>query len=64
VHEDEVGAELGRALEQLRAGRDAGHDGLDLVGSGYLQAVRAIVVEGGRREELVEVLQQVGKHVR
>ena len=41
VHEHEVGALLARALEQLGAGGDAGHDGLDLVAARDLQAVRA-----------------------
>ena len=36
VDEDEVGALLARAGEQLGVGADAGHDGIDLVATGYL----------------------------
>ena len=62
VDEDEVGAELGRPLEELGAGRDAGHDRADLLRTGYLQSVGSVVLKRRGREQLVEVGEDVVEH--
>ena len=50
----------GGQLEQLRVRRDARGDRLDLRRSGNLQAVRAVVLEALRFEQLVELGDDVG----
>jgi hypothetical protein len=55
VDEHEVRALLARAGEQLDIRRDAGHHGLDLLASGYLQSVGPVVVVGGGIQEVVQV---------
>ena len=63
MHQNKVRFERGGAPEQLRARRHAGDDGLHAIGSGNLQTVGSVVAERGRGQELVEVGEQVGKHV-
>ena len=58
----EVGAVLGGAFEELGAGRDAGHDGLDAVRSWDLKPVGSVVSNVAGRQQLVEVVQHVVKH--
>ena len=51
--EDELGAGVTRALEQLQMSGDAGHDLAHLRRAGDLEAVRAVVVEVAGFEQLV-----------
>ena len=44
MDEDEVGALLARACEELRVRADARDDRLDLVATGYLESVGPVVV--------------------
>ncbi len=65
VDEDQIGPDLARADEELGARAHAGHDRLDVCPTGYLEAVRAVVVEATGFQELVEVGDDVvaGSHV-
>jgi len=60
VHQHHLGALGGGALEQLAPGRDPGDESSDLLGTGYLEAVRTVVLEAGRLEQLVEKGEDVG----
>ena len=55
VDQDELGPLGGRALEQLHARGDPGDDRSDLLRTGHLEAVRAVVLEPLRLEQIVEV---------
>ena len=55
MHDDQVGADLDRAPDQLGRRRHAGDDALDLERTLDLEAVRRVVPEPGRLERLVEV---------
>jgi hypothetical protein len=46
---------LVRMSEQIGVGADAGHDGLDLPSSGYLEPVGLAVVVRGGIQEVVQV---------
>ena len=61
VDEHEPRARLGGALEELALGRDAGHDRVDLVAPGYLEAVGAVVGEGPGSQQRVEVGDEVAR---
>ncbi len=58
VHEGEPRAGVAGAGEELGAGRDARRDRAHLVGPGDLQTARRVVVEGGRAQELVEMVDE------
>jgi DNA-binding SARP family transcriptional activator len=58
---EEVGALLRRALEQLEPCADAADDGPDLLGARHLQAVGAVVVEGRRVQNGVEMIDQLSE---
>jgi hypothetical protein len=60
VGEDEPGAQLGRALEQLGMGGDAGHDDVRLGRPRHLEAVGPVVAVPLRLEPPVEMRQHVG----
>jgi hypothetical protein len=53
VDEQQLRVAFGGELEQLRLGRDAGRDALDLGCAGNLQAVGGEVLEAGRFEQRV-----------
>jgi hypothetical protein len=55
MDQHEVGALLARAGEELGVRADAGHDGLDLLASGYLQSVGPVVVVRGGIQKVVQV---------
>ena len=60
VDDQQVGALAGGELEQLRAGRDAGGDRLNLGRARDLQAVGAVVLEAPRLEQVVELREDLG----
>ena len=59
MHEDELRAQLDRALGELTLGGHARHHATHLRGTRHLQPVRPVVVERGRVEQLVQRADQI-----